>query len=223
MRWSALLLAFVATMAAADNGNPYTDRPLDFSLRFSHHTLVLDYGGGTNVDTAVDRIGIVWREAFGKRLQLGLIGGYSFLTQTDNPPTAGLELDGYHAGFLADVDLLALGNTRVSVHGAWLYQKMDSDVGAQRTSIAWREPSLRLAATSAIGGGVQVYGGLRYGTIDGQQRLSGTLNETRTVTQTDRTGGFVGVALDLEGNGYVGISAASGIDRHTTLYFGRHF
>jgi hypothetical protein len=223
MRWSALLFAFVATTAAADNGNPYTDRPLDFSLRFSHHTLELDYGGGITVDTAVDRIGIVWREAFGERLHLGLTGGYSYLTQTDNPPTAGLELDGYHAGFLADVDLLAFGNTRVSVRGAWLYQKMDSNDGTQRVSIAWREPSLRLAATTAIGGGVQVYGGLRYGTIDGQQRLSGTLNETRTITESDRTGGFVGVALGLEGNGYVGISAASGIDRHAMLYFGRRF
>ena len=222
MRWSILLLAFVSTAATAESDNFYTDRPLDFSLSLGHHTLTLDYGG-TNVDTSVDRIGVAWRERFGERLQLGLVGGYSFLTQTNNPPTAGLELDGYHAGFSFDLDLLTLRRASVSLRGAWLYQKMDHDDGMQQISISWREPSVRLDAAAAIGGGVRVYGGLRYGTIDGTQRLSGTLNETRAIKQTDRTGGFIGLELGLEDNGYVGVSAASGFDRSVSLYFGRLF
>lgn len=222
MRWPLLLLVLISAPAAADRDNFYTDRPLDFSLRVGHRTLALNYGG-TTVDTSVNRIGIIWRERFGERLQLGLAGGYSFLTQTNNPPTAGLELDGYHAGVVFDLDLLTLGQTGVSLQGAWLYQHVDHDDGTQQISIAWREPSVRLGADTAIGGGVRIYGGLRYGAIDGQQRLSGTLNETRTIQQTSRTGGFAGIKLSLEGNGYVGVDAVSGIDRGVSLYFGRLF
>lgn len=222
MKWPVLLLALISTTAAAESGDFYADRPLDFTLSLSHHTLTLDYGG-TRVDTGVDRIGLAWRERFSDRLQLGLIGGYSFLTQTNNPPTAGLELDGYHAGFLFDLDLLTFKHSSVSLHGAWLYQKMDHNDGTQQVSISWREPSVQLGAAASVGDGVRVYGGLRYGTIDGQQRLSGTLNETRAIQQTERAGGFAGLELELEEDGYVGVAAASGFDRRVSLYFGRLF
>lgn len=222
MKWPILLLAFVSTTATAASDDLYADRPLDFRVSLGHHTLTLDYGGST-VGTAVDRIGLLWRERFSERLQLGLVGGYSFLTQTDNPATAGLQLNGYHAGFLFDLDLWTFRRTSVSLRGAWLYQKVDHDDGTQQVSISWREPSLQLGAAALVGDGVRVFGGLRYGTIDGEQRLSGTLNETRALKQTGRAGGFAGLELELEENGYVGVAAASGFDRSVSLYFGRLF
>jgi len=212
---------FLLTTAAAADTSLYTDRPLDFSLQLSHHTLDLDYGG-TLVDTTVDRIGIVWRERFSDRLQLGLVGGSSYLTQSNNPPLAGRELSGYHAGLVLDFDLLTLKRGSLSLHGSWLYQKMDDD-GTQQAVISWREPSVGLRAAVAVGGGLSLYGGARYGYIDGTQRLTGPINETRKIEQKDRTGGFVGIALELEGNGYIGAMTATGIDRQTSLYFGRRF
>lgn len=222
MKWWPLLLAGISSAAAADNGDFYTERPLDFSLGFEHRTLALDYGGAT-VDTAIDRIGVVWRERFGDRLDFGLIGGYSYLTQTNNAATAGIELNGYHAGVSFDLDLLAYETTKLTVQGMWVYQRLDHDDGSEQVVISWRQAEARLVAATAIGGGVNVYGGLRYGAIDGEQRLSGTVNETRTIQGVDRTGGVVGLELRLERNGYVGISAASGVDRGVNLYFGRVF
>lgn len=220
-RTLALWLLLGATAAAADGGR-YADRPPDFSLTLSHHRLDLDYGG-PRIDTSVDRIGIAWRERFGERLQLGLAGGYSFLTQSNNPPLAGRELSGYHAGLLLDLDLITYERGGVSLHGAWFYQKMDDDDGIQQIVISWREPSVSLRATARIGDALVVYGGPRYGVIDGTQRLTGTVNETRKITQTDRVGGLVGVKLNLEDNGYIGAMAATGPDRYTGVYFGRRF
>jgi hypothetical protein len=221
VRWLFLPCLFLSAVAMAD-AYPYTERPLDFSLYLSHHTLALDYTG-SRVDTSVDRIGITWRERFGDSLQLGLVGGYSFLTQSNNPPDAGQELDGYHAGFSLDLDLVRRARGGVSLHGAWLYQKVDHSDAAQQVDISWREPWLELRADAAVGRWLRVYGGVRYGAIDGTQRLSGTLNETRSVTETDRTGGLVGVQLELERNGYIGVDAASGPVRRTEVYFGRRF
>jgi hypothetical protein len=222
VRWLFVPCFFLSAAAAAADGYPYTDRPLDFSLIFSHHTLALDYGG-PHVDTSVDRVGIAWRESFGQRLQLGLLGGYSFLTQSNNPPVAGQELNGYHAGFSLDLDLIRRARGGVSLHGAWVYQKVDHSDGTQQVVITWREPWLELRADVLVGGGLRLYGGVRYGTIDGTQRLSGTLNETRSITETDRTGGVIGAQLELEGNGYIGAAAASGPDRRTEIFFGRRF
>lgn len=223
MRWTlALGLLLGAAPAVADSRLYTTDRPPDFSFSLSHHTMDLDYGG-SRIDTTVDRIGVAWRERFGERLQLGLAGGYSFLTQSNNPPLAGRELSGYHAGMLLDLDLLSYERGGVSLHGAWLYQKMDDDNGMQQVVISWREPSASLRATARIGDALLVYGGARYGVIDGTQRLTGTINETRKISQTDRVGGFVGVQLNLEDNGYIGAAAAAGFDRYTGVYFGRRF
>lgn len=218
-----LLLAALCTgpVAAEDGPSIYPERPLDFSLTLGQHTLDLDYGD-TTVDTSVDRIGISWRERYGERLQLGLVLGYSFLTQGNNVVTAGRELDGYHAGVTLDIDLLKTERALLFLGVSWLYQNVDDDDGAQRVEIAWREPSGWLGVSRLIGP-VRAYGGVRYARIDGQQRLSGALNETRDIEETDSSGAFAGLELALEDDGYVGVVGQSGPDRSASIYFGRRF
>jgi len=212
-----------AAAAAADGWGLYPIRPVDFSLGFSRHTLDLR-AGGARFDTTVERIGITWRERYGARLQLGFTGGYSALTQTNNPVTAGRELDGYHAGVLLDFDVLRSERAALFFNAAWLYQHVDDDDGTQRIVLSWSEPSARFGAGALLGGGLWVYGGVRHGIIDGRQRLSGAVNETQPIEQTDRTGGFAGLelVLDREG-GYAGLTAESGPDRSVGVYFGRRF
>lgn len=217
-----MALALPGLAGAADNGLAlYSERPLDFSLRFSQASLDLDDGTARR-DTSVDRITLAWRERYGERLQLGLLGGWSFLTQGNNPVTAGRELDGYHAGVSLDLDLYSAQRATLFLAAAWLYQRVDDESDSQRVVISWNEPSVRVGISGWVGGGVRAYGGARYGGIDGEQRLSGTLNETRAIAQVGRTGGFAGLELALERDGYVGV-AASGPERRVSLYFGRRF
>lgn len=223
MKRLALALALFAGAAAADDRpDLYSARPLDFSLQFSHHNVNLDYSG-LEVDSELDRITFAWRERFGERLQLGLAGGYAWVTQRNNPATAGRELDGYHAGFLLDLDLFRGERVDAFVNAAWLYQKVEDDDGSQKVALTSREPSARLGARLALSENGRVYAGWRYGRIDGEQRLSGTLDETRTVKQTREAGGFAGLRLRVERDGYIGIAVESGSDRSVALYFGRHF
>lgn len=216
-------MAFLAgSVAAEDRRDVYPARPLDFSLRFSHHHGSLD-DNGVKIDNSVDRVSLVWRERFGERLQLGLAGGYAWLTQRNNAATAGRELNGYHAGFLFDLDLFRGRRVDAFLSGGWLYQNVSHDDGSEKVVIATREPSARLGAGLALDPNLRVYGGLRYGRIDGEQRRRGTVDETRTFTETRKTGGFAGLQLKLEGNGYVGLAIAAGSDRNVALYFGRRF
>ena len=222
MKRLALIGALYAGSAIAADGSPFSDRPLDFSLRVVDTELALDYGG-TNVDTTLQRISIGWRERYGERLQLGLVGGPSYLTQRNNAATAGLELNGYHAAVSLDIGLYASPGARVDFNATYLYQRVDHDNAGQKVVIDWREPSAQLSAGAGLGAGLWVYAGARYGRIDGEQRRSGVQNETRTIARNAPAGALIGLELRLEHDGYIGLTGVSGVDRGVALYFGRRY
>lgn len=216
------LLALAAPVSADDwSGGVYSELPLDFSLRFARHEL--DLAGDGARDTTVDRVGIGWRERYADNLVLGLFLDYVALTQENEPLTAGRELTGYHAGVSLDADLLRFGPGALFLRAGLGYLRVDDDTPTQAVVISWTEPSLRLGVRGPIAGGLRAYGGVRYGTLDGEERLSGTVDETRSLEEDDRVGGFVGLELALEPGGYVGLSAETGPDRTVGIYFGRTF
>jgi len=218
----ALLLPATAGAAGRET-SLYPDRPVDFSLYVETASIDIDYGD-RRVDTSVDRIGFVWRERFGERLQLGLFGGYAFLTQGNNPPTAGRELDGWHAGVSFDLDLFTTARFNVFAGAAWVYQEVEEENNGEVVEISWNEPNARFGVRARVGGPVHGYAGVRYARLNGEQRRrGGGTHETRKLDETESTGAFVGLEIDLDGEGYVGISAESGFDRRVGLYFGRRF
>lgn len=216
------LLAPSALAFAGEWPEPYADRPLDVNVRFSQHTLDLDYGD-TVVDTSVDRVGLAWRERYGRRLQLGVYADYALLTQGNNPETAGRELTGYHVGLSLDLELLRAGPAALFLAATLGYQRVDDEQEERDIVITWTEPSVRVGASGALGAGLRAYGGVRYGELDGEQRLSGARNETRAIDEAERSGAFAGVELKLDREGYVGAFVESGVDRTARIYFGRRF
>lgn len=216
------LLACAAPVSAQDwRAAAYADLPLDFSVRFARDELDL-VGNGAG-DTTIDRVGIAWRERYGDRIELGLFLDYAALTQENNPVTAGRELTGYHAGVSLDADLLRLGRAALFLRAGLGYLRVDDDTPTQSIVLSWTQPTLRIGARGPIAGGLRAYGGVRYGTIDGEERLSGATNATTSLEEDDRVGGFAGLELALERGGYVGVSAETGPDRSVGIYFGRAF
>jgi hypothetical protein len=218
----ALVLLGATLNATAQERLLVSDRPLDFALHLSNADIPID--DGTSVAaTEVQRIGITWRERYGQHLQLGFLGGASYLTQRNNAATAGLELDGYHAGLSLDIDLYDDARANLQLSATYLYQRVDSDRPNQRVVIAWREPSARFTAGVALGGRLWASAGVRYGGIDGEQRLSGTVNQTRDVERRATTGSVAELELKLDDNGYVRLTAMSGMERSVALHFGRRY
>lgn len=213
---------FGAAVAADEHEPLFPDRPLDFSLRLSQHTLDLDYGG-SRIDTSLDRAALLWRERYGTRLQLGLIIGYTSLTQTNNAATAGRELNGYHGGFSLDWELLRLGQSDIFVSADWIYQKVDYEYGGQKVVIVTREPNAQIGAGFRPVDNVRAYAGVRYGDIDGEQRQSGTVNETRKIKSAREAGGFAGAEFLLRDGGYIRLDAESAADRSVAISFGKRY
>lgn len=193
---------------------------LDFSLRLASAKTPLTYAGRTQ-DTTSRWIGVGLREAAGKHIVLGMYGGYAYTTQTDNPLTAGLELDGYHAG-LSIHGFLPLGRS-AQLYGAfeYTYQRVKHEAETQNIVLDWVRPQAQLGVLAALSPRWRVYGGANYGKIDGEERANGSVNHTLAFDRGARVGGVFGIDLNWDAGGYVGIELRSGIDRGGEIYFKR--
>ena len=222
----ALLGLLMIMPVLAEAAGPLTPdnrvESLDFSLRFTRAKMPLDYGGHA-YDTNNRWIGLSLREKAGQRVTLGMYGGYAYVTQTGNPVTAGMELGGFHAGF--SLHGVILENRRVSLFYAldYTYQKVDHTDDTQTVVIDWSQSQAQLGAIAALTQNFRFYGGGSYGRLDGEERASGTVNRTTAISRDARGGGFLGLDLNTDPDGYVGIEIRSGLIRGGEIYFKRRY
>ena len=218
-----LLLAIPVLAQAAGPLIPASaDKTVDLSLRFASAKAPFDYGA-QHYDTTSRWIGLSFREQTSERLTLGMYGGYAYVTQTGNPVTAGIELDGFHAGFSLHGILYAGRRTTLFYAGYYTYQKVDHKGDTQTVVMDWAEPQAQLGAIFIVTPGLRLYGGGSYGSIDGEERVSGTINRTTDFSRSARAGGFAGLDLNVETDGYVGVEFKAGLTRGGEIYFKRSY
>jgi hypothetical protein len=218
-----LLSGWPILVAAAGPLTPEdTSKSLDFSLRFTSAEAPLNYGNQT-YDTTSRWIGVSWREKTSERVTLGMYGGYAYVTQTNNPATAGIQLDGYHVGFSLHGIILSSQHASLFYSVAYTYQKVDHKSGMQTVTIDWSEPQAQLGAIIALTKRLRLFGGGSYGSIDGQERASGTITHTTDISRDSRAGGFLGLDWNVDPDGYVGVEASAGLTRSGEIYFKRSY
>ena len=210
----------------ADAAGPLTpldrDAGPDLSLRFARAKMPLDYGGHA-YDTNNRWIGLSLREKASQRVTLGMYGGYAYVTQTGNPVTAGMELDGFHAGFSLHGVMLENRRARLFYALDYTYQKVDHKGDTQTVVIEWSQPQAQLGAIVSLAPNFRLYGGGSYGRIDGEERASGTINRTTEISRAARGGGFLGLDLTTDPDGYVGVEVRYGVIRGGEIYFKRRY
>ncbi|MBI3778477.1 MAG: hypothetical protein HY274_06150 [Gammaproteobacteria bacterium] len=198
------------------------NRGPDLSLRFARAKMPLDYGGRA-YDTNSRWIGLSLREKASRYVTLGMYGGYAYVTQTGNPVTAGMELDGFHAGFT--LHGVMFENRRATLFYAldYAYQKVDHKGDTQTVVIEWSQPQAQLGAIVSLAPNFRIYGGGSYGRLDGEERASGTINRTTEIGRDARGGGFLGLDLTTDPDGYVGVEVRYGVTRGGEIYFKRRY
>ena len=218
-----LLLAMSNLVKAAGPLAPDDDsKGVEFSLRLARAKTPLDYGN-RNYDTTSRWLGVSLREKVSDRITLGMYGGHAGVTQTNNPVTAGIELDGYHAGFSFHGIILTGQRASLFYTLDYFYQKVDHKSDTQAVVIEWFEPRAQIGALLTLSPHLRLYGGGSYGYIDGEERVSGGVNSTTNFRRDARTGGFIGLDLNTDPDGYVGIEARSGLTRSMEIYFKRRY
>ena len=198
------------------------NQTLDFALRLASSKAPLDYGSA-RYDTTNRWLGVSWREQTNPYLTLGMYGGYAYVTQNNNPVTAGIELDGYHVGFSLHGILFSAASATVFYAFDYTYQKTDHQNDVQSVVIDWSETQAQLGAIFRVAPRWRLYGGGNYGYLDGQERASGDINHTINFSRAARAGGFAGIDLRVDADGYIGIEGKTGLTRGAEIYFKRRF
>lgn len=223
--WAALFaLGFTpwSVEAAGPPVSPVGDMVGEVAVRFVRYRSDLEYPAA-NIDTTVEWIGISWRQALGLRVQGTLFGGSAALTQSNSSVTAGARLRGFHAGFALHINLWNRERAQLFLSSDYILQDVDDDIAGADVSLEWHQLQLELGASTSLGAAVCLYGGLNYGIIDGQQRLSGTVNETIDFDRGPVSGAFVGLEGNVEENGFIGIELHSGLSRYAEIFFKHRF
>jgi hypothetical protein len=137
--------------------------------------------------------------------------------------TAGIELDGYHAGI--SMHAVLLPGQMASLYGAldYSYQKMDHEGDIQEVVIDWTQSQAQIGVMFALAQRWRLYGGGSYGKVDGEERASGSVNHTLSFERGAQSGGFLGLDLNVETDGYIGVELRSGLMRGGEIYFKRRF
>jgi hypothetical protein len=208
--------------AAGPLNTEVTGQGLDFSLRLARAKAPFDYGAQT-FDTSSRWLGVSVREKTSDRITLGMYGGYAYVTQTHNPLTAGIELDGYHAGFSLNAVVFSGQHATLFYTLNYTYQKVDHGSDIQTVVIDWSESQAQLGAIVTLNRKLRLYGGGSYGYIDGAERASGVINRTTNFDRYARAGGFLGLDLNVDADGYVGVEAKTGLARSAEIYFKRRY
>lgn len=220
-RARAVLLAASASLlwrvASATEAAGFPEQPGDFAVRFVQYDVSLSDKGKT-FDSTVKQISFGFREMFGERVRAGLFGGYSYLSQDDNPATAGEQLDGWHAGVALEVTAFRRKGFGLTAGTRYMYQRVDEDNLPAPVEYTWSEASLYASANVQIAPTLIFFGGVNYVSIDGEQRLSGSVQRTSRFDNA-QAGAFAGLDFEIEPRGHVGVMAETGLRNGGQIYF----
>ncbi len=206
-----------SAVACADEAGWFPEHPGDFAVRFVQYDMSLS-DKEDRLDSTVKQISFGFNEAFGDRVKAGLFGGYSYLSQDDNPATEGEQLDGWHAGIAFEVAAYRTERFGLIAGARYMYQRVDEDSLPSPVEFTWYETSVYVSANTRIASGLVLFGGINHASIDGEERIDGTVRST-TNFDNSGAGAFIGLDFEIEPRGHIGIMAETGLRNGGQIYF----
>lgn len=217
-----LLISVAPVLANAASTSGAEERPLDLALSLGKFKTTFDYAGGASIGTTVEFIEVNWYERFAEGLEIGLHAGKAFVTQTDRGATAGLEPDGYQAGFGIRATFLPTFWAQPFINATYIYRRVTHDDTNQSVTLTWSEPTVTFGVASEWKR-LRLYGGGIWSAVDGRERTTGITPSTNDFDAAARVGGFLGVELAVEQDGRVGVEVFSGTTRGVEISFKKRY
>lgn len=177
---------------------------------------------GERVETRVNRLGLRIRDHVNDRLSVGIHGGYLGLTQSGNPATRGMDLAGWYLGTSARWRFLQAGPMSLSLLGQYTYNEADDRLPTQTTRYSWHEYGAGLESAVRLDV-VQLRVGVDYIAVDGDEKASGAVQRTFSVSEEEAVTARVALDLLVDATGRITIQAESGGRRGLGIWFARQF
>jgi hypothetical protein len=204
-------------------GWPYTDPQVsDFALFIEHTDTDWAYPTGVQ-QTTTTRLLAVWHESFGTVLKGGLRLSYLDLSQVSNPLPSAQNSTGYSLGFDLHALLLNQRLLQLALSFAYDYQSSRGSSSDQTTNFVWHTGLVGADIILAPLAKLSVLTGFNLTYIDGEQRVSGNLNQIMPFNQDNVVGYYAGLNLKTDATGSIGLRWNEGARQGIEFVFRREF
>lgn len=200
---------------------PLHAEPLHLALYGQRSDMTLR-SAGVDIDTSVSRLGLTITGIYGPHLDASLDLGHASLTQTGNPATQGMNLAGQYGAVAVRFWPLRSRPLDAWVQGDYGVQSVSGSGGGQRTEITWYDGGVAAGLVAHLGR-VDLHGGVRHGSLSGDEIASGNLTYTRSIELKNRTTSWVGMDLHVDPGGTIGVVWESGGRSGLSVRFARSF
>jgi hypothetical protein len=211
----ALCLALISPVQAQGTG---TDLEVFLKREVSDWRLE----GGDRVETRLNRLGLQVSDHVTGGLWIGIHGGYVGMSQSGNPATQGMDLGGWFLGTSGRWGFLEAGPVALSLLGHYTYNDVDATLDDQRTRYSWHHYGAGLESAFRLGA-VRLRLGVDYSAVDGDEKASGSIQRTLSLSEDEAVTGRAALDLFVDPTGWISFQMESGGRRGAGIWFARRF
>lgn len=174
-------------------------------------------------ETTSTRLLAVWHESFGASLKGGLRLAYLDLSQASNPIPSARNSTGYGLGFDIHARLLNQSFLQLGLLFAYDYQSTRGTSDNQITDFVWHTGEVGADVILAPNARLSVLSGISLTYIDGEQRVSGNLDQIIPFNENENIGYYAGLDLKTDATGSIGLKWYGGAKEGVEFVFRRQF
>ena len=216
---SLLLLGCLFSSPSWANYDPTVS---DFALFIQHTDIDLAYPA-TSRQTTSTRLLAVWHEYFSPSLKGGLRLGYLDLSQASNPLPSAQNSTGYSLGFDIHALLVEQRMLHLGLAFAYDYQSTQGSSADQTSDFVWHTGLVGIDMILAPAAQFSVLAGTSLTYLDGEQRVSGNLNQIIPFNEDETIGYYAGLNLRTDATGSIGLKWHGGTMQGVEFVFRREF
>jgi hypothetical protein len=212
----------LANLFCAPSWANYDPTVSDFALLMQHTDMDWAYPTA-NRQTTTTRLLAVWHESFSPSLKGGLRLAYLDLSQPSNPLASAQNSTGYGLGFDIHALLLDRSLFQLGLVFAYDYQSTQGNSPDQTSDFVWHTGVAGIDMIIAPTAQFSVLAGANLTYIDGEQRVSGNINQVIPFNEDEPLGYYAGLALKTDATGSIGLKWHGGTMQGVEFVFRREF
>lgn len=202
-----------------------TAQQTDYTQAALHIQVVdidLDVEGSIRT-TQFDSLELELSEQLAQDLDGILHFGYLDISQNSNPIFAGTNTTGGYLGFGLRWQLITNQRFKLSSRLDYRYAFTDTSVDDQRVEWSWHQTSLGIHSRTYFSKSFSLGLGASAISINGVEKASGTVNQNLDFKAKDSLTGHIGLQLELDQDGQIGMELKIGSSQGGRITFQRSF
>jgi hypothetical protein len=173
--------------------------------------------------TQLNAITLRWHERISPRIHGGILLGTVDGTQSENPVPVARVTTGNYLGINLYFAMLQSPRFDLGMNLDYRYYDLAATTEPQNAKWRWHQGSVGLDGRLGLSDRVNVVFGLSANALSGEEVLTGTITQVTPFSADHSPGARLGLRLDTDPTGYIGLEMQSGFAQGGRIFFERWF